>query len=135
MDSTILNKSEDLMHYSEPQYVLLHITLKDGPGAVVSHSLPPDELVVVGAELRLIEGSGRDIPMEDPDDATPAFPWMVGERVGRSAGEAMGVVYLGTALCRLSLLAVRACWFMRLREPGVASSFALTPFRVEEEEE
>lgn len=86
--------------------------------------IPPDELVVVGAEFRLIEGNGRDIPREDADEDTLPFPWMVGESVGRSAGEDMGVVYLGTALCRLSLLAVRAGWFMRFRDPGVASSLA-----------
>lgn len=79
----------------------------------------------VGAELRLIEGSGRDIPIELADDIMPGFPCkVVGEREGRRPGEDMGVVYLGTALCRLSLLAVRAGWFMRLRDPGVASSLA-----------
>lgn len=81
--------------------------------------------MVVRAEFRLIEGNGRDIPIEDADEDMPTFPWMVGERVGKSAGEDMGVVYLGTARCRLSLLAVRAGWFMRLRDPGVASSLAL----------
>lgn len=78
----------------------------------------------MGAEFRLIEGSGRDTPRDDTDDAVPCFPWTVGDRLGSRPGDNMGVVYLGTALCRLSLLAVRAGWFMRLREPGVASSLA-----------
>jgi hypothetical protein len=59
--------------------------------------------VVVGAELRLIDGRGMDVA-----DVIPGFPWTVGERVGRSPGEDIGVVYLGTALGPLSLLAVRA---------------------------
>ena len=86
--------------------------------------------MVVGTELRLIEGRGRDIPAEVADDATPTLPWTVGEREGRRPGEVMGVVYWGTARCLLSLLAVRAGWFIRLREPGVANSLALR--RVEE---
>lgn len=103
-------------------------TLNSVPDQLTAHSdthSPPDELVVVGAEFRLIDGSGRDMPTEEAEEATPPLLWRVGERVGKSAGEDMGVVYLGTALCRLSLLAVRAGWFMRLREPGVASSLAL----------
>lgn len=64
--------------------------------------------MVVGAELRLIEGNGRVIPNEGADGVKPIFPWTVGERAGKSPGEDMGVVYLGTALWRLSLLAVRA---------------------------
>ena len=87
--------------------------------------------MVVGAELRLIKGRGKGIPTEFAEDGTPPFPCTVGERVGRRPGEVMGVVYLGTARCLLSLLAVRAGWFMRFREPGVASSLAL--LRREEE--
>ena len=101
------------------------IYLGQKKGKNIEYCIPPDELVVVGAEFRLIEGNGRDIPIEDADDAMPGFPWTVGERVGRSPGDDMGVVYLGTALCPRSLLAVRAGWFMRFRDPGVASSLAL----------
>ena len=89
---------------------------------------------MVGAEFKLIEGNGRDIPIDAAADTPPPFPWMVGEREGRSAGDDIGVVYLGTALCRLNLLAVRAGWFMRFKEPGVASSLAVRVLLREEEE-
>lgn len=55
---------------------------------------------------------------------------MVGETEGMRPGEERGAAYLGRAFCLPSLLAIRAGWFMRLMEPGVASSL-LRLLRVE----
>ena len=78
----------------------------------------------MGTEDRIIEGNGRGNPSDKDMDEATILPWVVGERAGIRPGEDMGAAYLGTALCRLSLLAMRAGWFMRLRDPGVASSLA-----------
>ncbi len=66
--------------------------------------------------------------LDTEDDVMLDFPWTVGDKVaGNMPGEDMGVAYLGIALCRLIFLAMRAGWFMRLRDPGVASSLARVP--------
>jgi len=82
------------------------------------HTLP--ELAVAGAEVALMVGRGREEGME----GFVILPWMVGEMEGMRLGEERGAAYLGRGFCLPSLLVLSVGWFMRLMEPGVASSLA-----------